>query len=122
MSLQLVQHQTIESGLEPFHGFGSGHFLSISICATSCSSTCGSSSLSAEDNVEVHTEDTSVWVVFHAKIDVFLNTETEVASFSEVSFAEFEFFHLETTFKEFSCLIATDGDSGGNLFITLDGE
>ena len=34
---------------------------------------------SSEDDVEVHTEDTSVGVVLDSKIDMLIDTETEVA-------------------------------------------
>jgi len=34
---------------------------------------------SAEDDVEVHTENTSVGIILDSKIDVFVNTESEVA-------------------------------------------
>lgn len=33
---------------------------------------------SGEDDVEVHTEDTSVGIVLDSEIDVFFNTKTEV--------------------------------------------
>ena len=43
------------------------------------SSETNSASWALKDNVEVHTKDTSVGVVLHTKIDVLLNTESEVS-------------------------------------------
>jgi hypothetical protein len=40
---------------------------------------------STHDDVEVHTENTDSWVVLDTEINVFLDTETEVAGSGEVS-------------------------------------
>jgi len=76
----LVQHHTIEASFEPFHGFLFRHSLVVADSRFSVLSESNTSAFAAENNVEVHTEDTGVGVVFHAEIDVFLNTESEVAS------------------------------------------
>lgn len=47
--------------------------------AFASSSETNSASWSLEDDVEVHTEDTSEGVILDTQIDVLLNTETEAA-------------------------------------------
>ena len=47
--------------------------------AFASSSESDSASRPLEDDVEIHTENTSEGVVLHSKIDVFLNTESEAS-------------------------------------------
>jgi len=51
--------------------------------------------------VEVHSVNANTRVIFDAKINVFANTETEVASLREVAFLQFIFLDLEATFEGF---------------------
>ena len=49
----------------------------VSNCCCASSSETNSASWAFQDNVEVHTEDTSEGVILESKIDVFLDTESE---------------------------------------------
>jgi hypothetical protein len=51
--------------------------------------------------VEVHAVDTNGRVVLDAKIDVFADTEAEVASLGEVALAQLVLLDLEATLKNF---------------------
>lgn len=45
-------------------------------------------------NVEIKTIDTNRWIVFDAQVNVFLDTETEVARFREIVASQFVFTNL----------------------------
>lgn len=99
--------------------------------------------------VEVHAVDTNGGVVLDTEIDVFADTEAEVASFGEVALAQLVLLDLEATLENFlglrpqlarlsgtkhaevlgekipsnvAHLGATDGDVDSNLFVTSDTE
>lgn len=73
-------------------------------------------------NVEVHAVDTDTRVVLDTKIDVFADTEAEVAGFGEVALPQFVFLDLEATLEDFLCFRAADGDVDGDLLVTSDTE
>ena len=75
---------------------------------------------SSEDNVEVQAINANGGVVFDTKINVFLNTETEVASVGEVIFPQLVFSDFKTTFKDLFSLGTTDCAVDSNFFITAD--
>ena len=61
----------------------------------SAASTLGNTAaVAVQDNVEIHTIDTDGRIVFQSKIDVFLNTESEVAGVGEVLTVQFVFLYL----------------------------
>ena len=64
---------------EPLLGVFSGDSLELAEFVGSCSSSGNSLAASSEADVEVHTENTSVGIVLNSEIDVFINTESEVA-------------------------------------------
>jgi hypothetical protein len=72
--------------------------------------------------VEIHAVNSNRRVVLDTKIDVFADTKTKVASFREVTLAEFVFLDLQSTLQYFLCLWATDGNMDGDLLITSDTE
>jgi len=76
----------------------------------------------AEDDVEVHTVDTSGGVVLDTEIDVLVDTEAEGAGVGEVVGAEFVLLDLEALVEELHSLLAADGAVGGDLFVTADTE
>ena len=51
-----------------------------------------------------------------------LNTESEISSVREVGFSQFSVLNLETSFKDFVSLIASDGDVDGHFLVSLDTE
>ena len=75
-----------------------------------------------EDDIEVHTENTGVGIIFDTKVNVFLNTEAEVTGVGEVTFSKFEFFDFKSFFQDFFGLFSSNGDMEGNLFISLNNE
>ena len=95
---------------------------------------------SAEDDVEVHSEDTGVWVVPDSQVDVLRNTETKVAclkprkiilrttslviftSVREIASSKFVFLDSESLVQDFSGLFSSDGNMAGHLFTSLDTE
>ena len=86
------------------------------------SSQADSASRSLEDHVEVHTENTGEGVILNTEIDVLLNTETETSSVREVDFSQFSVLDLESSFKDFVSLVASDGNVDGHFLVSLDTE
>ena len=65
---------------EPFHGVFLGDFVFGSDSAFASSSEADSASWSLEDNVEVHSENTSERVILDTQIDMLLNSEAETST------------------------------------------
>ena len=86
------------------------------------SSQTHSASWSLEDDVKVHTENTSEWIILDTQIDVLLNTETKASSIREIFLLEFSILDLESSFEDLVSLISSDGDMDSDFFITLDVE
>lgn len=72
--------------------------------------------------VEVHSVDTNTRVVLDTQVNVFADTEAEVAGLGEVALSQLVFLDLEATLENLLSLGATDGDVDGNLFVTTDTE
>ena len=66
---------------EPHLGLFLGDSLELAEAVGLCASASNTLTGTVEDNVEVHAENTSVGVVLNAEIDVFVDTETEVACY-----------------------------------------
>merc|ERR1711924_469111 len=75
-----------------------------------------------EDNVEVHTVNTSLRIVLQAKIDMLVDTESEVAGCTEVLGADLVVGDLKTTLDEIHGLVTTHGDVASDLLVTADTE
>jgi hypothetical protein len=118
----LVKNKTFVLLLEPVDGFFFGDLLEVSDSSGLSLSLGNSFTRSGEDNVEVHTEDTGIRVVSHTKIDVFLNTETEVTGVGEVSLSKFEFLNSETLFEDGFSDFTSDGNTASDLFESLNTE
>lgn len=58
----------------------------------------------AHDAEEIHTVNTDGRIILDTKIDMFLDTETEVTSLREVTVQEFVLLNLETTLENFLSL------------------
>lgn len=56
------------------------------------------------------------------QVNVFLNTEAEVAHFAEVSLVQFVFFHFEAFLEDFLGLLAAHGAEDADLFVTTNAE
>lgn len=72
--------------------------------------------------VEVHSVNTDRRVVLDTEIDVFADTETEVASLGEVALAELVFLDFQSTLQDFLSLWSADSDVNSNLLVTTDTE
>jgi len=117
-----LSDNTLESRLEPLHTL-----LTLDLVGGSdmclASTTLGNTlTWTGHAAVEIHSIDTNSRVVLDTKIDVFADTETEVASLGEVALAEFVFLDLQSTLQDFLSLWSTDGDMYGNLLVTTDTE
>lgn len=79
-------------------------------------------SWAAEDDEEVHTEDTDGWVILDAEIDVLSDTEAEVAVLGEAALWELVGLDTEGTLDDIDGLLATDGNLGRDVLTTADTE
>ena len=77
---------------------------------------------SAHDDVKVHTEDTNRGVVSCTKVNMLLNTESEVAGLGKVAPTELVLLHFETAFEDLLSFWPTNGDVHGNLLVAPDTE
>lgn len=77
---------------------------------------------SANDDEEVHTVNSDIGVVLDTKIDVLVDTETEVTGLGEVSRSELVLLDLEASLENLVGLGASDGHVHGNLFVSSNGE
>lgn len=125
---------SIKSILEPLEGvllsntltWANGALLSLLEGHTSTGAT--------KDNVEIHTIDTNVRIVLDSKIDVLVDTETEVTGVVEVGFlfdkgrrvkwtySELKFLNTEGTFKDVVGLLSTYGGEDRDVFVSSDTE
>ena len=90
--------------------------------AFASSSEGNSSSLSFKDYVEVHTEDTSEWVILHTQVDVLLNTKSKASSIREILLLEFSILNFQTSFQDFIGFITSDTDMDSDLLVSLNAE
>ena len=120
--IQHLSDDTLESVLEPFDGL-----LALDLVGSAnlglASATLGNTlTRSGHAAVEIHSIDTNRGVVLDTEIDVFADTETEVARLREVALAELVFLDLQSTLQDFLSLWSTDGDMYGDLLVTTDTE
>ena len=73
-------------------------------------------------DVEIHTENTGVRIVLDTKINMFLNTKTEITRVGEVILDKFVFLDLQAAFKDFESLLTTNGSVDGDFFVTTNRE
>jgi hypothetical protein len=72
--------------------------------------------------VEVHAVDTNRRIVLDTQIDVFADTEAEVASLREVALAELILLYLQSTLQDLLSLRSADGNVNSDLLVTTDTE
>jgi hypothetical protein len=116
------QNDTIEPLLEPSHGVIPPHSVLVPNTCPSLLSSSNTRTRTAHHNVEVHSEDTDSRIVSGTKVDVLLDTETEVTGLREVLPTQLILLHFETTLKNLLCLRPTDSDVDSNLLVTTDTE
>jgi hypothetical protein len=83
---------------------------------------CNTLTRSGHAAVEIHSVNTNRRVVLDAEIDVFADSETEVASLGEVALAKLILLDLQSTLQDFLGFGATDGNVHSNLLVTTDTE
>lgn len=81
-----------------------------------------SGTVSAHDNVEVHTVNTDTRVVLDTQVNVLVDTETEVTGGREVSSLQLELLDSQTSLQDLLGLRTSDGDVDSDLFISSDTE
>ena len=119
---QSVVNGTIIFSSEPFHGFILGDSVLGSNSGFASSSQTNSASWSFKNNVKVHTENTSEWIILNTQINVLLDTETETSSIREVNFSEFSVLDFKSSFENFVSFISSDGDVSGDFLVSFDTE
>jgi hypothetical protein len=93
------------------------------------SSKSNSASGALQDNVEVHSEDTSEGVILDTQIDMLLNAESKTSYIEqkctcirEVLFLKFSVFHLQASLQNFIGLIASNSHVYCDFFVSLNAE
>lgn len=82
-----LSDDAVEALLEPLHGLITVDAVASANLALASSSSGDALTRAGHAAVEVHAVDTDGGVVLDTKIDVFVDTETEVAGFAEVALA-----------------------------------
>ena len=119
---QSIVNGTIILSSEPFHGFFLWNSMLGSNSWFASSSQSNSASWSFKDNVKVHTENTSEWIILNTQINVLLDTETETSSIREVNFSEFSVLDFKSSFENFVSFISSDSDVSGDFLVSFDTE
>merc|ERR1719444_151149 len=101
--------------MEPLDRIFLGDFVAESKVSSADLSLGNSVSWSGQADEEVHTVDTSGGIVLDTQINVFVDTESKVSSFREISLKEFVFLDLQSTLKDLKSLISTDSDMDSDL-------
>jgi len=81
-----------------------------------------SATWSTDLDIEIHTVDTSAWVVLDSEIDVLLDTKAKVTTLREVSILEFVLLDLQTLLEDLLGLLTSDGNMASDLIVTADTE
>ena len=72
--------------------------------------------------VKVHAVNTNRWIVLDTQINVFRDTEAEVASLAEVPLPELVLLDFQPTLENLLCFGSSDCDVHGDLLVTADTE
>lgn len=84
--------------------------------------SCNSGTWAGHDDVKVCAEDTNIGVVLDTKVDMFGDSEAEVASLGKVPSSELVLLNLEASLEDFFGLGASDSDVAGDLLVPSDTE
>ena len=95
---------------EPLLGIIGANSLELSEFTSGVLSLGNSLSSSGENDVEVHTENTSVGVVLDTKIDMLIDTETEVTLSGEIVLLKLVLLDLKSVIEENVSLLSSDGN------------
>lgn len=119
---RLTRDDTVESLLEPGNSLLRPDPVRSTDLADSVLPGSNSHTRSAHDDVEVHTEDTNSGVVLDTKVNVLLDTETEVTGLGEVPPPQLVLLNLQSSLQNLLRLGTSDSNVGGNLFVPSDLE
>lgn len=108
--------------LEPLHSINLVHSVVDTNRTTGHLLLSNSSTRSGNLDIEIHTVNTCAWVVLDTKIDVLLDTETEVSALTEVSLLELVLLDLQSLLKDLLGLLASNGDMARDLVVSTDSE
>jgi len=120
LSLTLVKHNTLKLGLEPLDSILLRYPVRNTHARLTGTALGNTISRAVQHNIEIHTINTSRWIVFNTEINVFGNTKTEITSSREISADKFVFLNLEASLEELHGLFAANGNKARNLFVTTD--
>lgn len=118
--LRLIQNNSIVSLLEPLHGFLPRNLVRVTNVAALSLSLAHTTSRTRQLHIEIHTENTCVWIILNTEIDMLLNTKAEVSRLREVSLHQLVFLHLQTALKDFEGLLASNRGMHRDLLITTN--
>jgi hypothetical protein len=108
--------------LEPLHSINLVHSVVDTNRTTGHLLLSNSSTRSGNLDIEIHTVNTCAWIVLDTKIDVLLDTETEVSALTEVSLLELVLLDLQSLLKDLLGLLASNGDMARDLVVSTDSE
>ena len=118
--MSFVKDNSLEFGLEPLHGILLGHLVLHSNSGLTRTALGHTISWTIENDIEIHSINTSGWIILNTEINVLVDTESKVSRAREVLSQELVFLHLESSLEELKGLLSTDGHAAGNLLITTD--
>lgn len=107
---------------EPFHGVLFAHSVVDSKRALRNLLLGNSTTRSSDLDIEVHTIDTSAWVVLDPEINVLLNAEPEATLSSEVLVLKLVLLDLQAFLKDLFGLLSSHSNMTGDLIVTADTE
>ena len=117
-----IEDKSIILLFEELSGFFFGDALSNTDTIGASSSLRNSLSGFVENDIEIHSKNTSIRIILDTEVNMFLNTEAEVTGVGEVTFSKFEFFDFKSFFQDFFGLVSSDSHMQGDLFISLNSE
>lgn len=118
--LLLLEQDTLILVDEPLHGLRTSDTLVLADDGGGSSAVLDALTLATENDVDIHTIDTDGRIVLDTKIDVLLDTETEVAVGGEVALEQLVLLNLQGLLENLLGLRATHGGVHGDLFVTTD--
>jgi len=119
----LVENHALERALEPLHRVSLGKLVLLANLLLLLAAAGHAVTRALQHDVEIHTVDTRGRIVLDTEINVFGDTEAEVTRGTKVLLEKLKLLHLEAALQNLHRLVTvTDGDVGGNLFVTADTE
>ena len=72
--------------------------------------------------IKIHPVDADSRIIFDSQINVFADTETEIASFGEVPPLQLVFLDFQSSLEDFFGFGTSNGDVDGDFLVTTDAE